>query len=226
MTPLRSSALTFAILTLLAACAKPQPKSAEPLHATSGVLIPTSELRPPFLIQQRIRGTHQGHEVAVDCVVQLDKGKLSVVGLTPFNTRAFVLEQVGTSVKLQKFVDRDIPFDPAAVLYDIHRVFFRGLPHPQADGTHEGVDHGDMVVERWENGHIVERRFQSLEGPVPQLVIVHFEGGPAPLVAPRVRLVNVAFAYTLQIENLEQQVLDPAYSLEVERKNSAAPSGE
>lgn len=195
---------------------KPRPKAA-PAYAMTGVLLPTSELAPPFQLQQRIQGVYEGREVSIDCVVQLDRGKLTVVGLTPFSTRAFVIEQVGTEVKLQKFVDRDVPFDPVAVLYDLHRVFFRGLPKPQANGTHEGVDHGDLVRERWEGGHLVERRFQSLEGPTPQLVIIAFQGAPAPLVAPRVRLTNVAFGYTLEIETLEQQVLDPKYTLEVEQ---------
>ena len=204
-------------MSALACGEKPRPK-AVPAYAMTGVLLPTSELAPPFQLQQRIHGQYEGRDVAVDCVVQLDRGKLTVVGLTPFSTRAFVIEQVGTEVKLQKFVDRDVPFDPAAVLYDLHRVFFRGLPKPQPDGTHEGVDHGDLVREVWRDGHIVERRFQSLEGPIPQLVIIEFQGAPAPVIAPRVRLTNVAFSYTLEIETLEQQVLDPKFTLEVEQR--------
>jgi hypothetical protein len=216
-------ALALSLASTLLSCGGHTPPAATgPVHEVAGVLLPTSELAPPFQIQQRIRGVHEGREVAIDCVVQLERNKLSVVGLTPFSTRAFVIEQQGTTVRLQKFIDRDIPFDPAAVLYDLHRVFFRGLPKPQADGTHQGVDHGDAIVERWQGGHIVERRFQSLEGPIPQLVVVNFEGAPAPLIAPRVTLTNVAFGYTLQIESLEQQLLDPNYTLQVESKGTDA----
>jgi hypothetical protein len=212
---LRQCALALACLSFACGAPKPEAKSA-PAYAVAGVLLPSSELGSPFVIQQRIHGQHQGREVTIDCVVQLDKGKLSVIGLTPFSTRAFVIEQVGTEVKLQKFVDRDVPFEPESVLYDLHRVFFRGLPSPQTNGTHEGNDRGDMVRERWENGHIVERRFQSLEGPTPQLVVVTFEGPPSPVIAPRVTITNVAFAYTLTIENLEQQRLDQNLTVEVE----------
>lgn len=224
MTRSLSLACILGVAGALAAC-HPKPKAKpEPAYAVAGVLLPTAELAPRFQIRQRIHGKYQGREVTIDCVVLLDKGKLSVLGLTPFSTRAFVIEQQGTEVRLQKFVDRDVPFDPAAVLYDLHRVFFRGLPKPQTDGTHEGVDHGDLVRERWEGGHIVERRFQSLEGPTPQLVVIEFEGAPAPVIAPRVRLTNVAFAYTLEIENLEQQLLGPTGTLEVD--SQAAESSE
>jgi hypothetical protein len=48
-------------------------------------------------------------------------------------------------------------------------------------------------------------------------VIVEFQGAPAPVVAPRVRLTNVAFGYSLEIETMEQQLLDPKYTLEVEQ---------
>jgi len=212
----------LALVCFAAGCAssKPRPASA-PAYAVAGVLLPTSELGAPFVIQQRIHGVHQGRKVSIDCVVQLDKGKLSIIGLTPFSTRAFVIEQEGTEVRLQKFVDRDVPFEPESVLYDLHRVFFRGLAQPQTNGTHEGVDHGDLVRERWENGHVVERRFQSLEGPTPQLIIATFEGPPSPIIAPRVTLTNVAFAYTLEIENLEQQRVEQELTVEVEGKAPA-----
>lgn len=217
----RTLLLALALTLTLGCGPKPPPRPA-PAYALAGVLLPTAELTPPFQIRQRIHGKYQGRDVTIDCVVVLDQGKLSVVGLTPFSTRAFVIEQRGTEVKLEKFVDRDVPFDPAAVLYDLHRVFFRGLSKPQSDGTHEGVDHGDLVRERWEGGHIVERRMQSLEGPTPQLVVIQFAGAPAPVIAPRVTLTNVAFAYTLEIENLEQQLLGPT-TLKVESKGTPSP---
>jgi hypothetical protein len=199
------------------ACGPPKPpESPVPQYALRGVLRPTGELAPPFTVQQRIHGKYAGGDATIDCVVQLQNGKLTVVGLTPFGTRAFVIEQTGVEVRFQKFVDRDLPVQPEAVLYDIHRVFFRTLPPRQIDGVSEGQDHGDIVHERWLDGHIVERRFESLEGPVNNLVVVTFEGAPAPVIAPRVRITNAAYAYALEIENTEQQTLGGSYTLEVE----------
>jgi hypothetical protein len=41
-----------------------------------------------------------------------------------------------------------------------------------------------------------------------------------------VTLTNVAFGYTLQIESLEQQILDPNYTLQVESKGTDAAAGQ
>ena len=210
-------AATLLSLLLVSACSRvDKPHSQVPAHAVAGVLLPTEQLGPSFVVEQRLHGNYEKREITLDCVVQLVEGTLTIVGLTPFGTRAFVIEQRGTAVRFEKFVDRDIPFDPANVLYDLHRVFFRGLKGPLSDGTHEGQDAGDLVRELWRDGHIVERRFESLEGPVSNLVLVAFEGAPAPIVAPRVRLTNVAFGYTLEIENSEQKSLGPDYTLQVE----------
>jgi hypothetical protein len=219
---MRGSRLVGLLLSL-AVCAcgsKKPPESPLPAYALRGVLLPTSELKPAFTVQQRIHGKYVGHDATIDCVVQLQNGKLTVVGLTPFGSRAFVIEQTGLDVHFEKFIDRDLPVQPEAVLYDLHRVFFRGLPPRQSDGLSEGQDNGDVVHERWQGGHIVERRFESLEGPVNNLVVVTFDGAPAPVIAPRVRITNSAYAYTLDIENTEQQTLAGTYSLEVETTDS------
>lgn len=210
-------AITALSLTLaLAACVKPKPVSPVPAHDLRGVLVPTERLGPPFVVQQRIQGRYQGGDATMDCVVQLSAGKLTVLGLTPFGTRAFVIEQKGTEVQFQKFVERDLPVQPEAVLYDIHRVFFRALPKPDRDGVREQQDQGEMVRETWQDGHIVERRFQGIEGPVPTLVVVKFDGAPAPVVAPHVTITNTAYAYELQIDNSDQKLLDGSYTLQVE----------
>lgn len=213
--PFRSALWLGALLAL--ACSAPKPKSQVPA-GPSGVLLPSGELGPPFMVEQRLTGKHGTQDVAFDCVVQLSEGKLTVIGLTPFRTRAFVVEQRGMDVRYQKYMLRDVPFEPVHVLYDIHRVFFRGLRPPRTDGTHEQQDHGDLVRERWQGGHLVERRFEALEGPFSNLVVVSFEGAPAPVIAPRVRLTNVAYGYSLEIENLEQKLLEPRQTLEVEKK--------
>jgi hypothetical protein len=112
---------------------------------------------------------------------------------------------------------RDVPFAPVQVLYDIHRVFFRGLPAPQTDGAHEALDHGEVVRELWKDGHVVERRFHALDTS-SRLLVLEFEGAPAPVIAPRVRLTNLHYGYSLEIENLAQERLDQGgYTLDVEK---------
>lgn len=216
-------ATCIVLLTLgFTACAHPKRVSQVPAYDLRGVLVSTEGLGPPFVVQQRIQGRYQGGDASMDCVVQLSGGKLTVLGLTPFGTRAFVIEQKGIEVTFQKFVERDLPVQPEAVLYDLHRVFFRALPKPEGDGVREAQDQGELVRETWQDGHIVERRFQGLEGPVPTLVVVKFEGAPAPVVAPHVTITNTAYAYKLEIDNSDQKLLDGSYTLQVESSTDPA----
>jgi hypothetical protein len=205
-------------LLAVAACASPKPP---PSHATveddSAVLLPTDQLStPPFMVLQRVRGKHGTQNVAFECEVQLSHGKLTAVGMTPYSPRAFVVEQDGINVQSQAFMLRDVPFEPVQVLYDIHRVFFRGLPASQTDGTHEWVDHGELVRELWQGGHVVERYFHALE-TFATLMVISFEGAPAPVIAPRVRLTNLHYSYSLEIENIEQKRLDRGFTLAIEK---------
>jgi hypothetical protein len=140
--------------------------------------------------------------------------------MTPYSARAFVIEQDGVAVQSRAFMMRDVAFDPLQVLYDIHRVFFRGLPAPQTDGTHELLDHGEVVRELWQDGHLVERRFHALD-TYSRLLVVEFEGPPAPVIASRVRLTNLHYGYSLEFENLEQQRLDQGYTLAVKKRLGA-----
>lgn len=224
----RSWFLRLTILSLACAAWACGPKlpPRPPEHAHYGALLPTTDLGPPFMVEQQLTGQYGTQDVKLDCVVQLSKGKLTVLGLTPFGTRAFSIEQVGTEVKFEQYVERDIPFDPVNVLYDLHRVFFRHLRDtPGKSGTYQDQDHGDMLRERWERGVLVERRYESLEGPVANIIVVTYEGPPAPVIARRVKLTNIAYSYTLTIDNVEQKLLEGGYELEVDSQgaSSSAP---
>jgi len=215
------------LLSVLFACGGAQPRPKPPEHAHLGVLIPTRELSPAFVVEQHLSGQYGSRDIALDCVVQLSKGKLTLLGLTPFGTKAFLIEQSGTDVRFEKYVDNDLPFEPVNVLYDLHRVFFRGLSQPRMDGSYEEQDHGDLVRERWEGGSIVERRFESLEGPGSNIILIYYDGPPAPIIARRVTLTNVAYGYTLKIDNVEQKTLEGGYTLEVESGGAPpAPANE
>jgi hypothetical protein len=210
------------LLLLLSACTpKAAPPPVVPQYGIGGVLISTEEIDvQPFVVQQHIKGVYQGGEVTIDCVVQFKDKKLTVLGLTPFGTRAFSIEQDGVQVKFEKYVERDMPVQPEMVLYDIHRVFFRGLPPDQS----QGQDHSDQVTELRAGDYVIERRFQSMEGPT-NLVVVSFDGPPAPIVAPHVKIANTAFAYALEIENSEQKSLADGYTLEVQSDGASGPVG-
>ena len=209
--------MRLALLFSLSACASPKPPSDTLFHDDSAVLVPTHQLStPPFTVVQRVRGKLDTQQVAFECQVQLAQNKLTVTGTTPFSSRAFVIEQAGVDVKLQGLAQRDVPYEPVQVLYDIHRLFFRGLHAPQTDGAHELLDHGEVVRELWQDGHVVKRTFHALETSA-RLLVLEFEGSSAPVIAPRVRLTNLHYGYSLEIENVEQRRDGEGYTLAVEK---------
>jgi hypothetical protein len=196
----------FAVLFLCAACARPTPVPVPAQSAHNVVLLPTEQLAPSFVAQQKLSGRYGEREFSLDVVVQLAQGKLTLVGLTPFGTRAFVLEQQGTAIKLEKFIDRELPFDPRYVLDDVHRVFFRKVPGAQGSGEFSAEDHGERVTERWRDGVLRERSFTRSDGGQ---VVVTFRGAAVPVVAPEVTLRNERFGYTLDVATVSQQLVSP-----------------
>jgi hypothetical protein len=189
-----------------------------PFDDDSAMVIPTHQLTTPaFTVLQRVRGKLGTHDVAFECAVRLAQGKLSLTGMTLYGARAFEIEQIGADVHWRAFELDDLPFETMQVLVDVHRVFFRGLPSPQTNGEHERVQGDQIVREFWRGGQIEERSFHSLDTSA-SLVVISFEGAPAPVIAPRVRLVNLHYNYWLEIENIQQERLREDYTLTVEKR--------
>src|SRR5689334_4474266 len=98
-----ASLARFVLVLALAGCAAPKPA---PVSASfeddSAVVVPTDQLSaPPFSVLQRVHGKLGTQEIAFECTVRFEQGKLSLTGMTPYGTRAFLIEQVGSDVREQ-----------------------------------------------------------------------------------------------------------------------------
>lgn len=210
--------LALLALLSLAACAFPKPSVEAPFEDDSALLVPTDQLSTaPFVVLQHVHGRFGTQEIAFECTTQLAQGKLTLTGMTRYGTRAFLVEQVGNDVQWQAFDLDEVGLEPLQVLYDIHRAFFRGLRAPQTKGEHELVEGDQAVREFWRRGYVVERSFHSLDTS-SSLVVISFEGAPAPVIAPRMRVTNLHYSYWLEIETIKQERLGAEYTLAVERK--------
>src|SRR5690349_13940133 len=89
-----------------------------------GTLIDSSELGDDFMARQKLAGEFQDQKFRFEAVLQLKDDVLTVIGLTPFGSKAFVLVQSGTDVDFKLMMDRPIPFPPEYMLQDIHRTWF------------------------------------------------------------------------------------------------------
>ncbi|HEY8375510.1 MAG TPA: DUF3261 domain-containing protein [Nannocystis sp.] len=198
---------------LVTACAKGQASESAPPALTEadypGELAETLS-GPDFMARQRLRGNAHGREIGGEVVLQKQGDTLTLVGLTPFGTKAFVARQQGAEERVEVLSpEGKLPFPPRFMLLDVHRVHFLGLPGaPLPDGTHQGEVGAERVTEVWQDGALQERRFERKDGRPAGAIVVTYEGGMKDgALPPRVRLDNGWFGYTIEVETLVWQPL-------------------
>ncbi|KIG15847.1 hypothetical protein DB30_05154 [Enhygromyxa salina] len=178
-----------------------------------GELIPTQEMGPDFLARQKLEGTFGEREFAFEAVLQLRDGTLTVLGLTPFGTKAFVLTQTGTEVAFELLIDRELPFPPEYMLQDIHRAWLwqarlpwgAGPPSDEAPTTEVA---GERISEQWTANGLVRRSFERLDGAPAGVIRVDYVGGhQSGQPAKQVVLDNGWFGYRLEIETIDWRML-------------------
>jgi hypothetical protein len=185
----------------------------EPGPGYPGELISTAEMGRDFLARQRLKGTFGEQDFAFEAVLQLHDGKLTVLGLTPFGTKAFVLTQTGTEVEFQPLIDREIPFPPEYMLQDIHRVWLWHARLPWADSPpNESAPSievaGERVTEQWSENGLVRRTFVRLDGQPPGEIRIDYIGGHRTgRPAKQVVLENGWFGYRLEIQTTDWRML-------------------
>lgn len=170
-------------------------------------LSPPSALGPDFLLHQSLEVERGGQRTRFEAALQHRGETLTLLGLTPLGTRAFLIEQQGLEVTFTSFLpeDRELPFPPRLILLDVQRVLLPLLGEgPLSDGVHRGERGGEIVEETWRGGRLLARRFRSREGEIS----ISYEGGMAPGEAPaRVVLENGRLGYRLEITTLSSQRL-------------------
>jgi hypothetical protein len=187
--------------------------SAEPSPGYPGELIPTQDMGPDFLARQKLTGSFGEREFAFEAVLQLRDGTLTLLGLTPFGTKAFVLTQTGTEVAFELLIDRELPFPPEYMLQDVHRAWLWQARLPWGDGpppdeasTTEVA--GERVTEQWTANGLVRRSFTRLDDAPPGEIRIDYIGGHRTgRPAKQVVLDNGWFGYRLEIETIDWRAL-------------------
>jgi hypothetical protein len=189
------------------------PEAAGPANLSDadypGTLAPTLS-GPDFLARQRLDGKIRDRTIHGEAVLQKQGEALTLIGMTPFGTKAFVAKQQGGQVENQVFApEGKLPFPPRFMLLDINRVLFLGLPGaPLADGTHFGQVGEETVTEKWQGGALLERTFARKDGEPAGTIVIVYEGGMQGGKLPeRLRLDNQWFGYTIVIDTIQWQPL-------------------
>lgn len=204
MNRLRAFVAVVVMMLLGPACHRGPPPAIYP-----GELLDPASVPGDFVIRQHIQGTYGPRKISFDAVVQKKDDTLLVLALTPYGSRAMAIQLTGRQVSVEKFIPRDLPFDPRFILLDVQRTFLMGLPDaPYADGWHRDKTADEVIRERWHDGRLHERRYTRRDHNPSGAVVVRYAGryraGTAP---PVVTLVNEWYGYTLRLETGDFQVL-------------------
>jgi Protein of unknown function (DUF3261) len=204
MRPWVARLCALAAVLVVAACRPPPPPGSYP-----GELLDPSTITRDFMLRQHAEGAYGERSVSFDAVVQKQGDTLLVLTLTPYGSRAFLVEQRGQDVRVEKFIPRELPFDPRFILLDVQRVFLMGLPPGvRDDGWHRERMGEEIVRERWEAGRLHERRYARRDRKPKGDVVVRYEGGWVPGERPpTIELHNEWFGYRLVLETSDHQLL-------------------
>jgi hypothetical protein len=165
-----------------------------------------------FFDQQKIVATYEGHSFGFDAVLQKRGNELTLLGLTPFGSRAFVVTQKGADVSFQNYVGASLPFRPQYMLIDVHRVFLQASPlgdGPPYEGERTFSSADEKVTERWHDGRLVQRSYARIDGSPRGAIVVDYEGGLGDDGRPphHVVLINGWYGYRLDITTLSHKPL-------------------
>lgn len=201
----RKHFVTFLTVCFLGAC----PQGNTGVRYSGGLRGP-AEMGADVMMRQRLTARWgEGEETAFDAVLQKQGDRMVLLGLGPHGGRAFVLEQNGAEVRFEEMVDLDLPFPPELILLDVQRVFFPQLGEgPRADGEHERVIGEERVRERWQDGRLLSRTYERVDGEPAGVIRVDYGEGLAPgEQPPTIRFDNGWFGYSLSVETLSFQLL-------------------
>ena len=138
--------------------------------------------------------------------IEIDADHILILGFTPWQTRAFVLQYDGHKLDFQNFSNRELPFLPALILSDLQQVVWPRLPEQN----------------EWQTGWKVVDTSQPYERRVyfQHQLITHItyhltaeaqsQSGP-PGKTPSydtVELLNIPFGYQLRITIHRQEPQD------------------
>ena len=198
-----------AIVMLLAAgCAHHQaaPPAQGPPPPTAAELPPPDSIPGTFTLRQKLTATSAKGGGSFEAVLQKQPGTLTLVGLTPYGSRAFLLQQTKGDVQFTKYVPRDLPFAPTFLLLDIHRVLATWIGPPLVTGDRSGQVGDETIHERWQNGKLIERTFAtSAKAQPPGTITITYAGYGASKIASHITLRNARLDYRVDIETVPFQ---------------------
>ncbi|MEE9385378.1 MAG: DUF3261 domain-containing protein [Nannocystaceae bacterium] len=157
-----------------------------------------------FMWRQRVTARWEAGSRGFDAVLQKQGGVLTLLGLTPMGTAAFVIVLDGGQLSFDNHTHQELPFPPRYIMLDVQRVFFPWL----APGQRQGRVGNEYVEESWIDGRLTQRTFRRLDDNPAGKIQVTYNNWERGAAAPREAVLdNLWFGYQLIIETISQERL-------------------
>jgi len=205
---MRASAVSLVLLLAIAGCAHHEPPPPRgPAPPTAAELPPPDAIPGTFTLRQKLTATSPKGGGSFEAVLQKQPGTLTLVGLTPYGSRAFLLQQTKGDVQFTKYIPRELPFAPTFLLLDIHRVLATWIGPPLATGERTAQVGAETIHERWQDGRLMERTFTSTSTTANPAgtITVTYTGYAASNIATHITLRNARLDYQVVIETVPFQ---------------------
>ncbi|HFE45854.1 MAG TPA: hypothetical protein ENJ18_10260 [Nannocystis exedens] len=196
-------------LCIAPSCADRRAASVDPTQGAKQALVPVAEIPVDFLARQRLSGRMGEHDLHSEVILQKQGDVLTLLGLTPFATKAFSLVQRGVETEFTSFVEVALPFPPELMLADIHRTLFVGIDGKGSDDGHRRLRlKGERIDETWQQGRLLGRVFRRRRGRPKGLIVIDYgEGMSAWKPPPKITIDNQRLGYQVTIETVVYQPL-------------------
>ncbi len=159
---------------------------------------------PDFVTRQLLVGRSGERVLRGEVILQKRGVTLTIIGMTPFGSKAFVIIVSGDQIETTEIVPGTLPFPAEYMVMDISRSLFLGLvPAPIRDGVHRKRQAGEKVVETWEAGKLQRRSFSRRDRR--GVVAIDYDGGMAEQPPKTMRVINEWFGYSLEITTVMWQ---------------------
>ena len=204
--------MRVAMLSLVLIGCAPRPTQPPDPAKMQHLLVPAQALsgRRDFLARQSLRGRQGEREIHGEVVVQKRGATLTLIGMTAFGSKAFVIQQDASGVRSQEFLPGSLPFPAEFMLLDVHRALFIGLSSGTGDGKRRGKREGEAITETWQGGKLLRRSFRHrrARGTIDIEYVGGMVGGMLGERPPaRIIVVNGWFGYTVEITTLSWQAI-------------------
>ncbi len=172
-------------------------------------LMPVPATAPNFMARQKLIGRYGEREFRAEVIIQKQGEKLVLIGLSPFGTKGFVLEQTGVEVEYTSHMPegRELPFPPVFMLVDVHRsIWLSGQGTAKPDGEHTSERGDYRVTDDWRGGLIRAREISPAgEGAAPEVSIEFPEGARYGVPPSKQLLRHHRYGYSVEVETVQHQ---------------------